>query len=66
MAKEVKVVWIRFTGEDHPEGLDPKAIFGAESQDAVLTKLVNEGWVIVTAGGGSERMTGFVVLQKDT
>jgi hypothetical protein len=34
-----------------------------ENDEAKLTKLVNDGWVIVNAGGGEER--GFVILQKE-
>ncbi len=35
--------------------------------EAELTRLVNEGWVIVTAGGGGSSYTtnGFVVLVRE-
>jgi hypothetical protein len=56
MTKEVKIV----TFIDDREG--------REDGERELTRLVNEGWVIVTGGGGSGAglVWGFVVLQKDT
>ncbi len=45
--------------------IDDKA--GREEAERKLSYLVNDGWVIVTAGGGSaaSMVWGFVVLQKD-
>ena len=36
--------------------------------EAELTQLINDGWVIVTAGGGGSSYTtnGFVVLVRET
>jgi hypothetical protein len=55
MAKEVKI--LSFISDRE----------GREDAEKELTKLVNEGWVIVAAGGGSgaELVWGFVILQKD-
>jgi hypothetical protein len=40
---------------------------GREDGERVLTELVNQGWEIKAAGGGSaaEMVWGFVVLQRD-
>jgi hypothetical protein len=41
---------------------------GREDAEKKLTWLVNDGWEIITAGGGGKDGTpvwGFVVLQKD-
>lgn len=56
MAKEVKIVTFINQRE------------GREDGEAELTRLVNDGWVIVTGGGGTgaEMMWGFVVLQRET
>ncbi len=56
MAKEVKIV----TFIDDREG--------REDGERELTRLVNEGWVILTGGGGSGAglVWGFVVLQRET
>lgn len=51
--KEVKIVWVEKNNND-------------ECEEA-LTKLVNEGWQIVAAGGGRGAVpqpVGFVVLQR--
>jgi hypothetical protein len=63
MAKEVKVVWISFTVYDSTT--DTKEMFGVRTQDGALTELVNQGWSIAAAGGGSDVTCGFVVLQRD-
>lgn len=56
MAKEVKIV----TFIDDREG--------REDGEKELTRLVNEGWVIMTGGGGSGAglVWGFVILQRET
>jgi hypothetical protein len=38
---------------------------GREDAEIELTRLVNEGWVIVTSGGGTgaDLVWGFVILQ---
>lgn len=41
---------------------------GREQAEKKLSRLVNDGWEIVTAGGGGHDGTpiwGFIVLQKD-
>ena len=40
---------------------------GREDAEQTLTSMVNEGWVIVSSGGGSaaELVWGFVILQKE-
>jgi hypothetical protein len=55
MAKEVKIV----TFIDDREG--------REEGERELTRLVNEGWEIKAAGGGTaaELVWGFVILQFD-
>jgi hypothetical protein len=57
--KEVKLVWV---GQyEHHKDV-------TKNHEEALTKLVNEGWQIVTAGGGrssSREAAGFVVLQRD-
>lgn len=55
MAKEVKIVTFINQRE------------GREDGEAELTKLVNAGYEIITAGGGTgaDMMWGFVVLQRE-
>ncbi len=55
MTKEVKIVSFISDRE------------GREDAERELTRLVNEGWVIVGAGGGNgaELVWGFVILQKE-
>ena len=55
MAKEVKIVTFINQRE------------GREDGEKELSRLVNEGWRIITAGGGTgaEMMWGFVILQRD-
>ena len=55
MAKEVKVITFINDREGREEG------------EKELTRLVNEGWVIITAGGGpgADMMWGLVILQRD-
>jgi hypothetical protein len=55
MSKEVKI--ISFISDRE----------GREDAEKELTKLVNEGWEIKAAGGGTgaELVWGFVILQKD-
>lgn len=54
-------------GRQHERGIKIVTIghyqHNQENDEAKLTKLVNDGWVIVEAGGGEER--GFVILQKE-
>lgn len=41
---------------------------GREKAEEQLTKLINDGWEIKTAGGGGHQgspIWGFVILQKD-
>lgn len=56
MAKEIKIV----TFIDDREG--------REDGEKELTRLVNEGWEIKSAGGGSGAglVWGFVILQRET
>jgi hypothetical protein len=56
MAKEVKI--ISFISDRE----------GREDAEKELTKLVNEGWEIKAAGGGTgaELVWGFVILQKES
>jgi hypothetical protein len=56
MAKEVKIV----TFIDDREG--------REDGEKELTELVNAGWEIMTAGGGSGAglVWGFIILQRET
>jgi hypothetical protein len=56
MAKEVKI----FSFIDDREGRED-----AEKQ---LTDMVNNGWVIVSSGGGNAAglLWGFVILQRET
>lgn len=55
MAKEVKIVTFINQRE------------GREDGEVELARLLNEGWEIVTGGGGTgaELMWGFVVLQRE-
>lgn len=55
MAKEVKIVTFINDREGREEG------------EKELTRLVNEGYIIVTSGGGTgaEMVWGFVILQRD-
>jgi len=55
MAKEVKIVTFINDREGREEG------------EKELTRLVNEGYTIVTSGGGTgaEMVWGFVILQRD-
>jgi hypothetical protein len=55
MAKEVKI--ISFISDRE----------GREDAEKELTKLVNDGWEIKAAGGGTgaELVWGFVILQKE-
>ncbi len=41
---------------------------GREEAERELTQLVNEGWVILSSGGGTgaELVWGFVILQRET
>jgi hypothetical protein len=41
---------------------------GREEAERELTQLVNEGWVILSSGGGTgaELVWGFVLLQRET
>lgn len=41
---------------------------GREEGEKELTRLVNEGWQIVSSGGGTgaDLMWGFVILQRET
>jgi hypothetical protein len=57
--KEVKLVWVG-QYEQHRDV--------TKNHEEALTKLVNEGWQIVTAGGGrssAREAVGFVVLQRE-
>jgi hypothetical protein len=56
MAKEVKI----FSFIDDREGRED-----AEKQ---LTDMVNNGWVIISSGGGNAAglLWGFVILQRET
>jgi hypothetical protein len=40
---------------------------GREDAEKELTRLVNEGWVIISSGGGTgaELVWGFVILQRE-
>ncbi len=40
---------------------------GREEAEMTLNEMINDGWVIVSSGGGNaaELMWGFVILQKD-
>ena len=55
MAKEVKIVTFINDRE------------GREQGESELTRLVNEGWQIITSGGGqgAEMVWGFVILQRE-
>jgi hypothetical protein len=55
MAKEVKIV--SFINDRE----------GREDAEKELTRLVNEGWVIISSGGGTgaELVWGFVILQRN-
>ena len=56
---EVKLVWV---------GQYEKHKDVTRNYEEALTKLVNEGWQIVTAGGGrssSREAAGFVLLQRE-
>lgn len=55
MAKEVKIMTFINDREGREEG------------ERELSRLVNEGWVIMTSGGGpgADLMWGFVILQRD-
>lgn len=70
MAKEVKIVSFRTTDTQEVEMKTPKGAtvirtyYILEDAEAALTKLVNEGWTIITAGSYSETL-GFVVLQRE-
>ncbi len=41
---------------------------GREEAERELTRLVNEGWVIISSGGGTgaELVWGFVILQRES
>jgi hypothetical protein len=56
MTKEVKIVTFINDRE------------GREQGEEELTRLVNEGYEIVSSGGGTgaEMVWGFVILQRDT
>jgi len=60
--KEVKIVWICNPAPD-------SVGWGHETPqtetEKYLATLLNDGWVIVTAGGGSA-IYGFIVLQRDS
>ncbi len=66
--KEVKIVWIShvsFVGGDNEGG---KYLDHTKEHEETLTKLVNEGWRIITAGGGhgyTQSVSGFVILQRE-
>lgn len=64
MAKEAYILWVHGDQSDHGRG--NKVSYGTKSQDKVLTDLLNQGWVIVAAGGGAAIAYGFIVLQRDT
>jgi hypothetical protein len=55
MAKEVKIV--SFINDRE----------GREDAEKELTRLVNEGWIIISSGGGTgaELVWGFVILQRN-
>lgn len=55
MAKEIKIVTFINDRE------------GREQGEEELTRMVNEGYVIVAAGGGTgaDMVWGFVILQRD-
>ena len=55
MAKEVKIV--SFINDRE----------GREDAEKELTRLVNEGWVIISSGGGTgaDLVWGFVILQRN-
>ncbi len=55
MAKEVKI--ISFINDRE----------GREDAEKELTRLVNEGWVIISSGGGTgaDLVWGFVILQRN-
>ncbi len=55
MAKEVKI--ISFINDRE----------GREDAEGELTRLVNDGWVIISSGGGTgaELVWGFVILQRE-
>ncbi|MGB7340017.1 MAG: hypothetical protein WBC91_14070 [Phototrophicaceae bacterium] len=56
MAKEIKIVTFINDRE------------GREQGEEELTRLVNEGWIIQSSGGGTgaEMVWGFVILQRET
>lgn len=56
MAKQVKI--ISFINDRE----------GREEAERELTRLVNEGWVIISSGGGTgaELVWGFVILQRES
>jgi hypothetical protein len=66
--KEVKIVWIShisFEGDDNNGG---KYLDHTKEHEGALTKLVNEGWRIITAGGGhgyTQSVSEFVILQRE-
>lgn len=72
MAKEVKIIWLC------PRGHTPSYLSRQDKKnggkmldrieaEAELSRLVNDNWVIVAAGGGMGTWGGgFVVLQRDT
>lgn len=55
MAKEVKIVTFINQRE------------GREDAEKELTRMVNDGWTIISSGGGhaADMMWGFVILQQD-
>ena len=58
------MVWISHVSF---EGGD-KYLDHTKEHEETLTKLVNEGWRIITAGGGhgyTQSVSGFVILQRE-
>jgi hypothetical protein len=71
MAKEIKILWVSAYHETEVRS-EHKILYTVDAEKE-LTRLVNDGWTILTAGGGygvsgAKTMTdfgGFVILQRE-
>jgi hypothetical protein len=66
--KEVKIIWISHISFEGSDKGGSQYFDHTREHEEALTKLVNEGWRIITAGGGhgyTQSVSGFVILQRE-
>jgi hypothetical protein len=69
MAKDVRIIWVTAA---HGSNREDGTILSTQAAERKIAKLLDEGWIIATAGGGFgtgfhdvSNYGGFIVLQHD-